>query len=724
MPLPRSPLIFPIRKVIRKAYTGIVALFITLPIYSFSKAQDPAYSLPSTIESVKVTTDKITGTVNASGDVVIKKDDMILKTQAVIYNDKKKKFIINNKINFNFIDNANITASEGFVSKDIDQGYMKNANLIFINGAFVKSQEMTLLGRDEIMLENSKFSLCPNPQIKTDADNQNSNDLITIDSKKTIINKKNEDVKLSRATIKILDVPIFYIPVLSFPYPSSKKRASGFLRPSYNYINNIGGGFNIKYYFNIASNKDNTLSFSYFPGSDVYVVKNNFRHLSKKGKYEIDIEIAKNSEKLKNSTIQNNIKDDNRLYLSSRGNFKINENEEINHNIQYTFDKDYLLDYNMIFDDYLESEIIYNINNKDSYHSLKSVLIQDFTNQGNTTLAFPLHDSYQRYKISRFIKSKFSLQHDFLSLIQKDDILYNRYHLTPKIDIPLFFYGNQLDLSLKLKNNFYHNNKKYREQYNEFIIRSTPESTLAWSMPFLKRTKDFDIFLTPIVNTTYSKSNKSNREIKILDSSNREITKATIFAHNRFSGLDVIETGLRVNYGFKSELLSKKYGDTELSLGQSYRKDYDQTSPVIIKEFDNKSNIIGSLSYDYQNIFSFAYNFQINDEYLNELNEILASINYKGLSLNSNYVWLIDEQTKYKTQDQMNLWYEVDLVGNFKQSLIVNYDFLENESISQTAMIKYDGCCVATDFSVTRSNQDKLTKAETSYRFNFYIKGL
>jgi len=708
-----------------KAKSYIVTIIsILFFLQQTTKSQALTISLPPVIESNKITATEDEGIINASGGVVIKKDDLIIKTQEIIYNNKSQNFTIDNKINFNFIDTANIIASDGIVSKNINSGYMNNANMIFDNGAFIKSDTIKLLSQNEILLKKSYFSICPNPKIKNETDNKNHKGLIAIDSTKTLINKESENITLYNSKVKILNIPVFYTPFLSFSYPMSSKRSTGFLRPSYNHHSNMGGGFNLQYYINLATNKDNTISTTYFPNSNIYIVKNKFRHLVNNGQYEITLEVAKNNEYIKNNTSEQAIEKNNRFYLETKGKFNISNQADISHDIKYSFDKDYLLDYKMIFDDYLESEISYNKKNDNSYKNLKAVLIQDLADKNNATLALPMYESYQAHKIKKFIKSKFSLKQDFLTTTKKNDILYNRYHITPKINIPVIFYNNQFDLSLKTKNTFYNTNKKYHDQYDEFITRSTTETAISWDMPFLKRTKNYDIFLTPIVNTAYSKSNKLNSEIPILDANNREITKETIFSNNRFSGLDAIETGLRINYGFKSEFLSQKYGNSGLSLGQSYRDNYDDSSEIKIKEFEDKSNIIGSLYYNYNNIFSTSYNFQLNDTYLNELNEILTSINYKRLSLNSSYIWLINEKTKEKTQEHLNLQYQIALTNKIKQAATINYDFIENAIISQTASIKYDGCCIATDLSITRNNQNKLTKAETSYSFNVYIKKL
>ena len=61
------------------------------------------------------------------------------------------------------------------------------------------------------------------------------------------------------AVVKIYDIPIFYLPKLSHPDPSVKRR-SGFLVPSFKNIKVLGQEISIPYFWNI--NHDKNLTFT------------------------------------------------------------------------------------------------------------------------------------------------------------------------------------------------------------------------------------------------------------------------------------------------------------------------------------------------------------------------------------------------------------------------------------------------------------------------------
>ena len=61
------------------------------------------------------------------------------------------------------------------------------------------------------------------------------------------------------ALIKIYDIPIFYLPVLSHPDPTVDRR-SGFLLPGFTDTRNLGSSISIPYFFAFNKDKDFTLT--------------------------------------------------------------------------------------------------------------------------------------------------------------------------------------------------------------------------------------------------------------------------------------------------------------------------------------------------------------------------------------------------------------------------------------------------------------------------------
>ena len=70
-------------------------------------------------------------------------------------------------------------------------------------------------------------------------------------------NKKT--IYYDNATIKIYDLPIFYIPKLSHPDPSVDRR-SGFLPPSFSDSKNLGTAISIPYFWFVNEDKNFTLN--------------------------------------------------------------------------------------------------------------------------------------------------------------------------------------------------------------------------------------------------------------------------------------------------------------------------------------------------------------------------------------------------------------------------------------------------------------------------------
>ena len=79
----------------------------------------------------------------------------------------------------------------------------------------------------------------------------------TIQASEMLHDNKKKTIYYDNALIKVYDIPIFYIPKLSHPDPTVKRR-SGFLIPSLTDSKNLGSGFSIPYFFDVAKDKNFT----------------------------------------------------------------------------------------------------------------------------------------------------------------------------------------------------------------------------------------------------------------------------------------------------------------------------------------------------------------------------------------------------------------------------------------------------------------------------------
>ena len=74
---------------------------------------------------------------------------------------------------------------------------------------------------------------------------------------------KKKTIYYDNATIKVYNIPIFYLPKLSHPDPTVDRR-SGFLAPSFSDTKNLGSGISIPYFMDLGNDKNFTFTNKFY----------------------------------------------------------------------------------------------------------------------------------------------------------------------------------------------------------------------------------------------------------------------------------------------------------------------------------------------------------------------------------------------------------------------------------------------------------------------------
>ncbi|MDA0902158.1 MAG: LPS assembly protein LptD, partial [Proteobacteria bacterium] len=628
---------------------------------------------------------------------------------------------------------GNVFADHADVKDDMSEGSMDNATLIFNNGSYIKSPKIIKRSKDETDVKWGMFSICPNPIIAKDNEKAGEKiDLFYIRSRNTNINNETDKVKVKSGTLLVGKVPVFYTPYLSFPLPSSK-RESGFLTPAYLSSTNLGAGVMVPYYFNIDTNKDLTTSASIHPMDGHILLNNHYRHLLKNGYYETILELANNKisqDDLDNTGEISVVEDDVRWHLTSQGEFVLSKNVGLEFNINNVGDKDYLEDYHNFFINNTVSDVTLDYIKGRSYHYLKTVRIQEIENsqaKKKAPFALPIINSYIETDPGYF-KERYSLLTNATVIHRKDGLQYRRVSMQPTFKLPYNIYGNLFEAQVNMQGDFYDLENDYLDSsQNDNFSRSEfnyrPEASLSWSLPLSKRLKRGSLVVEPMANIVSSYYEKDFNSIPSEDVKDTELTQSNSFVNDRFMGFDRNENGTRVNYGIKSALYND-WGRFGFAIGQGYRKgEEDQDVKLIGFNNSDKSNLVGRLSYG-SRIFNIGYDFQLNESsYDNEVNQVVASLNLKRLKVSGNYILTKETVSNSQEREQFGLDGTVKLSKRWEGKFNVVYDLIEDRAISSGLGLNYDGCCVAFGAFMTKSNPSDFIEEQTSYSFQFTIKG-
>ncbi|MCP8895691.1 LPS-assembly protein LptD [Shinella daejeonensis] len=132
----------------------------------------------------------------------------------------------------------------------------------FVNALRIETTDLTKLAAEsgervngeEMILNNAVYTACT--PCATDPTHRS---LWQIKAERVVQNGRTHTVRLERARFEMFGKPIAYLPVLSLP-DHTVKRKSGFLFPRFNYAQKLGLGVGTPYYFAIAPDMDATVT--------------------------------------------------------------------------------------------------------------------------------------------------------------------------------------------------------------------------------------------------------------------------------------------------------------------------------------------------------------------------------------------------------------------------------------------------------------------------------
>jgi LPS-assembly protein len=689
--------------------------------------------LPAVLKAKIVSGDQIKGEINANGNVEISKDSNIIYADEASYNKNTKIIKAFGNVKIKNLEIGYVLSPKIEIKDDFSVGDFFDARVFFVDGSYLFSKKMSRLSKEKTSLKKSIFSICPNEEIVKDNSKAGSIfDFATISSTTSTINREDNNFSSWNSVVKLYKIPVLYIPYIQIPLPT-KKRQSGLLQPSYTKNSNFGLGIKTPYFIDIAKNKDLTITPTYYVNSQQIIVNNGWRHFTKFGSYNLNLELANNKIKsTMDKTVINRSKKNIRWEIEGKGNFDFNKDFGLDFSLQTVADRNYLRDYGFNYLAYTTSKINADYINKRNYFGIKSIRFQELesaSKERNSPLILPSISSHFETK-PLFFKEKLILDANFTSITRLEGLQYRRGSLTPQFKIPFNLKGNLFEFSTKFQGDLYSLNDKDLivaepriYQANQSNLKS--EFSFNWRLPIRNKSKKNTLTIEPIINFVMSDFKAKNSLIPLEDSVNSELTFSNLFINDRISGFDRNEAGKRVSYGFKSSFFNK-YGEFDFTAGQAFIIK-NKRQDVVIRGFadNNKSNIVGIASYKGKKYFSISYSFQLDQaSYRNDINQVVANFNYKKFNLGADYLLMRKTLNSPIKKEQATISSSIELPKKWKIKILTTRDFVQKRNIRRGVEILREGCCSDFGFSVIENNQSNLTKPQKTFNLNFTFKNL
>ena len=510
----------------------------------------------------------------------------------------------------------------------------------------------------------------------------------SIQASKMLHDSQKKTIYYDNAVIKVFDLPVFYLPKLSHPDPSVKRR-SGFLVPSISDSKNLGYEVSIPYFFDLGKDKNFTFATKFFidenplfNGEYHQAFRNsNFiadfgftegynntsanktegaksHFFSKfvknfKGKNESDntlslsLQTVSNDKYLKLYKLKSNLVDYNQDTLESSLNFSHEEDD-----IFFGFNAS-------VFETLKE-----NYNDKYEYIAPEITLDKNiFANQtlGNLNLQsnFKVHN-YDTNKLTNF---------------NVNDLSWSSKDLLHKSGIKSKFLS-------KLKNINY-------ESKNVSKYKDSPTSELFGALGFHSQIKlekysgKNQHFLIPKFFTRYAPGSMRK------ESSGSRLNANKAFSMDRLDNINNFESGLTSALGIDYQIKNNDQ-NFDFSIAQIINNEENKKMSSESSLDEKFSDLVGDVNLNFSNKFNLNYSFALDQNYKElNYNDLGARMNFGALDIDFNYLQeknhignkdYLKTKLAYNNSDKAIMSFETkrNLITNSSEFYNLSYEYIND----------------------------------------------
>ena len=601
----------------------IISLFSILFFPAFSQE-----SLLNSIESDKIEYSSENGEIKALGSVKINKENFLLQADEISFNQKNNIIKGVGNISIKEKNGSIILASKFSLSSDLNDGVIETPTLITKEGTNISAAYAIRSGGNSIVLKKGIFSPCESCQ------NLKKKPSWQVKANRIIYDEVNGNIVYEGARFELFGFPVLYVPIATHPSPDIKRR-SGFLAPTVTTSGGLGLNIKTPYFINLAPNFDLTLTpwvitkgafvaegewrqkfkrgvinlhiiaasvTDDFKSETVNInddwnaiinspfnSPNNLNIINKKLAFDYDdnthsitsVEVADKND-ARPSSIADSIGYDFRGSFAASGNFQL-DNWDIDFRGKFISDDTFLRRFDLSDETDIMSYLSFSRYWKNAQLEVNSIYFSSLLPEkdGSEPLILPeVNFAWNPEKKIFGGRTKISI--NSLGIIRKTDG--NTYRISSELDWEKQFIkkgGHIFKVNLNLRGDAYRSTKRWTPNNSSRLLRSNPlgeaknifrllpSFDLEWKLP-LKYDSSSTI-LEPIIQIAYSVDNNKNTQIPNEDSIGFELNSHNIFSRNRMPGLDLWETGTRINYGFKFTHFFNENGILSGLIGQSYK---------------------------------------------------------------------------------------------------------------------------------------------------------
>ena len=657
--------------------------------------QDPTGSeAPLLVQADVLRYDRDADVIAASGGVEISQGARVLLADVVTYD--RRRDLLSASGNVSFLEESGdvLFASSMELTGDMRDAVARDfAMLMTDNARFAAAGARRSAGRrlDMRRVIYSPCNLCP--------EDPTAPPLWQVKAYKVVHDSRTRDIEYTDAWLEMFGVPVAYTPYLAHPDPTVRRR-SGLIYPSLGGSSSLGFVSRVSYFFDLADHKDLTLT-PILTTREGPVLAAEYRHLFARASLEFDGSVTHDSE------------DDTSGHIRGKGRFDIDDTWRAGFDLDRASHDTYLRRYSFGGGGSLTTHLFAEGFRKRNYMALKGYSFQGLEQSddpGLTPIVLPLFD-YSHIGETDRLGGRTRLRVNVLGLTRTEGTDSRRLSVGGGWARPFVGpLGGLYTLSADLRGDLYNvENVRVPGQADEFTGwtgRVHPRAALEWRWPMARSQGPFQHLLEPMASAVYSPYGGNPEKIPNEDSRDFEFDDTNVLERNRFTGLDRVEGGPRVNYGLRWSLLGPDDGSSTVFLGQSYRAKADSTFGTDSGLGDDFSDFVARVNVSPGEHFDLLYRTRLNkDDLDSRRNEIRVSGGPQALRASVNYAF-IDRRSGDEFAGREEVQYSADarLSRYWRGRVSGLHDLAIDEGLRSLAVgATYEDECLAVTTTLSRT---------------------
>jgi LPS-assembly protein len=608
------------------------------------------------------------------------------------------------------------------LSGDLREGIAEQLRARLTDGSVLAAAGGRRTGGVRTELDRAVYSPCP---LCPDSD---APPLWQLTARRVTHDQATQNVTYRDAFLELFGVPVIYTPYFTHPDPTVKRR-SGFLAPAFGNDGILGLSIQPTYYFALAPNYDVTLAPIFYTRENP-VLAVEYRHLLENGRFEFESSGTYASKPIERQGEPQPSGDTFRGAIDGEGRFGLPHDWQTGFDLEAASDDTYLERYGFSDENVLNSRLFVERFWERDYVSVNAYGFQGLRQQDDQGLIpIALPQAHVRLVSAPWQwGSRFSIDADALALTRTEGLDTRRLSGGGAWQVPWYSpIGDRYELRLDVRGDLYQTSgdpETFEENGSNATGRVVPRATLHWGWPWIGEVFGTSQVIEPVAMATLASGGHNSDEIPNEDSQDFEFDDTSLLEPDRFPGLDRVQGGPSIAYGFRFGNYTGRRIVSGL-FGQAYAFDKDVQFDPSTGLDERLSDYVGRIDVAPTDWMDLRYRFRLDKNDLSYVrNELGVSITRPRVRFDLGYLMLEDDPAlqSLREREEIRGGIALRVLDSLSLRATNRYDLAADRTISWQVGLVYTHPCLQIAAGVERRNtndRDAEDTTTTSFRVTF-----